>query len=340
MEGLDIDKLINDASPLLLQFIENNCTKSNRERAYHQLSSHLIHIKKLRRYFILCLLQSTCNTEVTLPIHNILADAIQVCGGSRLLLKILNQFGCVSSPDTYDRFVTSHAMKQREKTIWDDLSKRTFTIMSADNFDILQTHAAVYCGDQSRSYHATTIQAVQPNPQLQVNCCHTLSPECNNCRHHSNSPLSSLHALGKEGPKRRRTVTPKQLHHPSLVPTQELATPAMLEINRFLITENDSSKIRYLHILLFLYSSLKQAYTYNKKEFEPYLYNIKSFMNSSSQYAITAQSNVHYLELVDENPDSINTLAFIADYLLKEFSSECQNGYIISWRCKDISASH
>lgn len=52
-------------------------------------------------------------------------------------------------------------------------------------------------------------------------------------------------------------------------------------------------------------------------------------MNFSSQYAITAQSNVHYLELLDENPDSINTLAFIADYLLKEFSSECQNGYII-----------
>ena len=52
-------------------------------------------------------------------------------------------------------------------------------------------------------------------------------------------------------------------------------------------------------------------------------------MNSSSQHAITAHSNVHYLELVDENPDSIDTLAFIADYLLKEFSSECQNGYVI-----------
>ena len=49
-EGLDINKLINDASPLLLQFIEN-CTKSNRERAYHQLSNHLIHIKKATAVF-------------------------------------------------------------------------------------------------------------------------------------------------------------------------------------------------------------------------------------------------------------------------------------------------
>ena len=103
-------------SPLLHKFIEDY-TKSNREKAYHQLSDHLICIKKLRRFFILCLMQATCNTELTLPMHNILADIIQVCGGSRILLKILNQFDCVSSPDTYDRFVTSHGIRQREKRI-------------------------------------------------------------------------------------------------------------------------------------------------------------------------------------------------------------------------------
>ena len=95
------------------------------------------------------------------------------------------------------------------------------------------------------------------------------------------------------------------------------------------ITVSDLSEIHSLHILLFLYSSLKQVYTLNKKEFEPYLYNIKSFMSSSSQHSITAQSNVHYLELVDENPDYVNTLAFIADNLLNEWNSECQKGYVI-----------
>lgn len=327
-DGLNIDKAINDMSPVLLKFIEN-CTKSNRERTYHQLSEHLIHLKKLRRYFTLCLMQSTCNTELTLPMHNILADVVQVCGGSRLLLKILNQFGCVSSPDTYDRFVTSHAMRQSERVIWDEMSKHTFTVMSADNFDILQTHAAVYCGDQSRSYHATTIQAVQPNSQLQVNCCHLLSPESNNRRRHSNSPLSSPHALGKEGPKRKRTVLSKPLPHPSLVSTPDSFVPPTVELNSFLIAENDLFEIHSLQVFLFLYSSFKKSYTLNKKELNPYLYNIKSFLSSTTQYAITAKSNVHYLELVDENPDSINTLAFIADHLLKEFNSECQNGFVI-----------
>ncbi len=204
-------KLIN---PLLWSFLEQ-CTLSIRDKQSHKQSYHLQNIKSLRRYFVISQLQSCCNTELTLPINNILTDVVQVCGGSRILLRILNHLGCTSSPDTYDRFVTSQALKQRESSIWSKISKHVFTVVSADNFDILQTHAAVYCGDQSRSYHATTIQAVQPDPILISNCTHTnsilMSPEPSNRRQHANSPLSSPHQLGKEGPKRRRTLSPHKL---------------------------------------------------------------------------------------------------------------------------------
>ena len=143
-----------------------------------------------------------------MPIQNILADVVQVCGRSRVLLHILNHLGCTSSPDTYDRFVTSQAIRQRDQSVWDHLSEHVFTIVSADNFDILQSHAAVYYGNQSQSYHATTIQAVQPLPDLKVNCLHIdtnllLSPEISSRRRHSTSPLSSPHQLGKDGPKRK-----------------------------------------------------------------------------------------------------------------------------------------
>ena len=100
------------------------------------------------------------------PIYDIVADTIEVCGGSRKLMRILNRLGCSSSLDTHDRFVTCHATSQRQTAIWDDISSTCFTIASIDNFDMLQSYSDVYCGDQQRSYHGTTLQLVQPGVPL------------------------------------------------------------------------------------------------------------------------------------------------------------------------------
>lgn len=115
----------------------------------------------MRLYYLYCLLLFCTNTQHPLSLHLVLADTIEVCGGSRKLLKIFNQLGAVCSPDTHDRFVTDVANTQRGKTIWDDLPNDTLTIASVD---MLQSCAAVYCGDQYRSYHGTTLQITQPNP--------------------------------------------------------------------------------------------------------------------------------------------------------------------------------
>ena len=111
------------------------------------------HVKKVRRYFILCQILYCANQKCNIPLHTLLADTIETCGGSRELIHIFNRLEVVCSVDSHDRFVTEEAEKERQLCMWDHLDHHTFTVASTDNLDILQSHAAVYCGDQSRSYY-------------------------------------------------------------------------------------------------------------------------------------------------------------------------------------------
>ncbi len=88
--------------------------------------------------------------------------------GSRQLIKIMNRLGVLNSSDVHDAFVAKKAEEEKGKKLWDCLDPEIFTIASADNFDLLKSHAAVFCGNQYRSFHGTTIQVVQPNPILRV----------------------------------------------------------------------------------------------------------------------------------------------------------------------------
>ena len=148
--GLNVEEYIGGVDPILWEFIVN-CTESCRGKKHPGSveSDQLAHLKKLRRFrfFILSLLQYCCNIEQPQPVHNILADVVEMCGGSTVLLTLLNQLGVTSSYKTYDRFVTMQSNQLRNQPVWNELSPHLFTIVSVDNFDMLQSHAAVYCGD-------------------------------------------------------------------------------------------------------------------------------------------------------------------------------------------------
>lgn len=147
MHELNIDEQINNIDPVLWAFIETafiemiTCTVRKTEMTEENAC-----VKKLRRYYIICLLIFCTNSQQPV-IHTLLSDKIEVCGGSQKLMRIFKRLGAVSSPDTHDRFVTDILLVWKHY-IWYDLSNETLTIASADNIDMLQSHASVFHGDQ------------------------------------------------------------------------------------------------------------------------------------------------------------------------------------------------
>ena len=381
-----VDDYMQNINPLLVQFLFD-ATSTVRERQHCNKNEHA---KQVRIFFIICLLQFCTNTKPTL-IHHLLSDVVEVCGGSRQLIRILNRLGCVSSPDTHDRFVTEHAQIKRQRSIWEEIPHNVFTVASVDNFDMLQSYSAVYCGDQQRSFHGTTVQLVQPDPNSTFNSQHmsrfdhtvelptvdthtNISTQPSNMENNNSvtadssnenlaitteqisnqsfpsksarmqkrqgrlSPTNSPHKLGKVGPKRQRTIAVKNLSkslHENISSATSHNTTDTTQITLTIqsFQGHSDEKNEEDNLQCKLQSYIVQKYIVDSypevNSHDGVLSELRQFLNEDNYYGLQVPSTVHYLELVDENPDSSETMCLIAEDILDKFGDEVQNGWVL-----------
>ena len=122
-------------------------------------------IKHIHRAYLVSLVIFVTTSECNSPFHAVLSDVIESCGGSTLLITI---FGICSSVDTLKRIIHSVSLDRNTAGTRSLVVEKAFTVASTDNIDFLQSNAAVYSGDQHRSWHATSVQLVQPMPNTAV----------------------------------------------------------------------------------------------------------------------------------------------------------------------------
>ena len=121
--SFSIDTQLQHTNQLLLEFL-NSIIATVHERKHSVLGREKDTSKQLKRvriYYILCHLQIYTDPSQPTVMHDLIPDAVEMCGGSCQLLRILNRLRCTSSPDTHDRFVTQHAEVQCKHNIWNEL---------------------------------------------------------------------------------------------------------------------------------------------------------------------------------------------------------------------------
>lgn len=102
----------------------------------------------------------------SVPLHTFLTDYIEASGGSSELITLLNRLGAVASSETFDRHILRVSAQRKQECLLKDLPSDSLTIATTDIIDFLQSHASVYSGSQHRSWHATSVQIVQPQQSL------------------------------------------------------------------------------------------------------------------------------------------------------------------------------
>ena len=123
-------------------------------------------LKSQRLFYIMCCLFFTTDNGCNTPLHTLLTDVVYSNGGTTELVQLMNRLGMISSEDTHARYV-DYIASHSDSTC--DIDPSDPVVVTLDNLDSCKSNAAVYCGDQHRSWHGTTVQILQPKPPTNLN---------------------------------------------------------------------------------------------------------------------------------------------------------------------------
>ncbi len=83
-------------------------------------TSHTHCVQKLRQFSCMSMLMYCIDDRCYLPLHCLITDLIDSCGGSTKLIRYLNRLGMCSSLDTLSRVIQQQASLRDHKGPWNN----------------------------------------------------------------------------------------------------------------------------------------------------------------------------------------------------------------------------
>ncbi len=136
---VDIDAFIDKLDPNIWKAV---CLLTQPKSA-QQASTEATTVRRTRQFFCTCALLFCSNSQCSFPIHTLLTDIIESCGGSTRLIKIINRLGICASADTNSRCIQYGVKKLEQQGIHSSYPRNTFTVASADNLDFIHSYVRV-----------------------------------------------------------------------------------------------------------------------------------------------------------------------------------------------------
>ena len=144
----DLEAFASHVAPDLWNAVTRLTQSCNEKLGRKQSDSHL-HERKVRvAYIVRVILFCATGGRCSVPLHTLLTDYIEACGGSSELITVLNRLGAVASIETLDRHIVRVSVQRKQHGLLKGLDDKSFTVATTDNIDFLQSHASVYSGSQ------------------------------------------------------------------------------------------------------------------------------------------------------------------------------------------------
>jgi len=206
-----------------------------------------------------------------------------------------------------------------------DTAVRQSSTATTDNISVSNNATHITTNSNDTGY-ITTSETIRAE--------YTITQQSDNASKHARiqqrqdrlSPTNSPHKLGKVGPKWPRTVEARNLSKSSLASTSlSLDSGSTTSFcNQHLTIQSFHSENKEDAVKTMLQSYIVQKCIFNVCPNlgcnGAVLSEIRQFLNNDNYTCPQVPSNVHYLELVDENPDSCETKSVIAEDILEKFS--------------------